>query len=522
MHKMRRSILLAGFIPVAFEVAMVYLPFGYSAATFLPFSFPRGLPATFLVSHALYQSVLQAALGSAAALAVGYPVGIILGLVGFRGSSFYKALVFLPFMLPSVVAVVGFTQAYGLRGPFSVFSNGLSGITAINAFYNAPLVALIVSSSLERVNPELVLAAKGLGVGGTTSILRVLLPFTKGGATVGALLSFTYSFLGFLVPLAIGGPSHYTMEVLIYLFLKLGEAPYAILLAMLQLFPLFGVTLIMLYLRGYSVSLGKLSSRVQLYTLKGWRSAAVCLVLALFLGYELYPLFSILRYSLFSPHLLGGFTLLLQASSQGRLQASLSRVVANSLVFSLLSTGITFGLSVSASHYVMIRGGTRWFYELTLILPLMFSPVTLGVALFLTYYGVAGSSLVWLVIVSAQSSVALPVSMRFLLEGLKRTPRELMFAARSLGAAPAEALFRVELPVNSQAISSAAVMAYAVSLGEFAATNIVYIPKFTTVPIAVYSLLEIRDLGAADALSLILVFLALIGYYLVFRTGSAH
>lgn len=519
---MRRSLLLAAMVPIVFEIAVVYFPFGYSAATYLLLRFPPGFRAPFLVSHALYQSALQAVLGSLASVVAGYPIGVILGLVGFRGSSLYKALVFLPFMVPSVVAVVGFMQAYGLRGPFSFLSNGLSGVTAVNAFYNAPLVALLVSSSLERVNPELLLAARSLGVGRTSAVFRVLLPFTRSAVTVGALLTFTYSFLGFLVPLSIGGPSHYTVEVLIYLFLKLGESSYAVLLAVLQLLPLLVVTFAMLYLRGYSVSFGKLSSRVKLYTLRGWRGAVFVSALALFLGYELYPLFSIVRYSVFSPHLFGGFAALLQASAQGRLQASLFQVVANSLVFSVLSTGIAFGLSVLASHYVMNRGGTRWLYELTLILPFMFSPVTLGVALFLTYYGAAGSNFVWLVIVSAQSGVALPVSMRFLLEGLKRTPRELVLAARSLGAGPVEALFRVELPVNSQAISSAAVMAYAVSIGEFAATNIVYIPRFSTVPIAAYSLFEIRDYGAADALSLILVLLALIGYYLVFRLGSGR
>jgi thiamine transport system permease protein len=519
LHTKGSVVLLLGLLPLTFEVLVIYYPFVFSflkdlsaEALFLVITNP-------LVHHAFEQSFVQATLGTLASVTLGYPLGLVLGLVNFRASSIYRALVFLPFLLPSIVVIVGFQEAYGFTWPFTLLTHGLTGITAINAYYNAPLVALLVASSLERLNPELVYAARTLGASNFKLLTKVVMPFTLGSLIVGALLAFVYSFLSFLVPLVIGGASHYTVEVEIYFFLRLGKFDQAIALSVLQLLSLVIVVVALIRLRGYGFSFGRLSSIRHVYqTLKAPIKALVYSFLLLFLFFEIYPLLSI------AEHTLGflGFRELLEASAQGALQTSLQALIANSVIFAVLSSSVSLALSICATHFVLSVSKPLRFYEVVMLLPILISPVSIGVALYLTYYSLSALNEVWLVIVFAQSAVSLPVAMRFLLEGLRRTPKELVFSSKVLGAGSVETLFRVEMPLNAHTISSSTAIALAVSLGEFAATNIVYIPKFATIPIAIFSLLEIRKLAAASALSLILIALALIAYYPVFRLGASE
>ena len=517
----KKRVALLGALPVAFETLVIYYPFLLSFVKRFSINTLLLVASNPLVHHAFEQSFVQATFGTLASVALGYPLGLVLGLVNFRASSFYRAVVFLPFLLPSIVVIVGFQEAYGFAWPFALLTHGLSGITAINAYYNSPLIALLVASSLERLNPELVYSARTLGASSFEVLTKVVTPLTLSSLCVGALLTFVYSYLSFLVPLAIGGASHYTVEVEIYFFLRLGEFGQAVALSFLQLLSLVFVVFVLIRLRGYGFSFGRLSTLRHAYRALNARvKALVYLLLFLFLFFELYPLVSIAIHTI--DGCFRGFRELLEVSAQGVLQTSLQALVLNSVVFAVLSASVSLALSICATHFALSVNKRLRFYEILMLTPLLISPVSIGVALYLTYYGLSALNEVWLVIVFAQSAVSIPVAMRFLLEGLRRTPKELVFSSRVLGAGSLETLFRIEIPLSAHAISSSTAIALAVSLGEFAATNIVYIPKFATIPIAIFSLLEIRKLAAASALSLILVALALIAYYTVFRLGTSE
>jgi molybdate transport system permease protein len=86
----------------------------------------------------------------------------------------------------------------------------------------------------------------------------------------------------------------------------------------------------------------------------------------------------------------------------------------------------------------------------------------------------------------------------------------LLVVARSLGASPARAFFRVALPLARPGLVAGAAMAWARALGEFGATLMFagnLQGKTQTLPLAIYTALE-SDLRAAQALSLLLVLVA--------------
>jgi thiamine transport system permease protein len=513
--------------PAVFEVVMIYYPFVYALVSYAGQTFVQTLiniATNPLVLHSIKQSLIQGALSSAAALLVGYPVGLILGVYSFRGSSLYRSTVFLPFMIPSIVAVVAFEQAFDASPQLNFLAHGLSGIIAVNTFYNAPLVALLVASSIERLNPEMLWAARVAGSTRSKIFKKVLAPLTLSSAAGGAALAFVYSYLAFLVPLAIGGPSYYTSEVEVYVLLKsFFEPSSAVMLALLQLGAPLLISYLLIRFRRGAFSFGRLSSRAAPYRLKVEpKNAVPLLALACFLVFEAYPLVSLVKNAFFGFAPLLGFKQLMRASDAGELHTPLSHVVLNSLVYSVLAVGLTLAFSLMATHRSLGSGLSDRAYEALLFAPIAFSPVTMGVSAYLAYYSAPLFNLVWPLIVMVQTAVALPLALRFTMEGLKKTPVDAVWAARTAGASAFETFFRVEIPLSYRAVASAAVIAFGASLGEFAATTVVYTPNYTTMPLAIYSLLNLRLLPAASALSTMLLALALLAYYVLFSLGGEN
>src|SRR6185436_2399730 len=86
----------------------------------------------------------------------------------------------------------------------------------------------------------------------------------------------------------------------------------------------------------------------------------------------------------------------------------------------------------------------------------------------------------------------------------------LFVVARSLGASPARAFFRVAMPLARPGLVAGAAMSWARSLGEFGATLMFagnLEGRTQTLPLAIYTALE-SDLRAAQALSMVLVVVA--------------
>jgi molybdate transport system permease protein len=159
--------------------------------------------------------------------------------------------------------------------------------------------------------------------------------------------------------------------------------------------------------------------------------------------------------------------------------------------------------------------------ETLVALPVVIPPAVAGIALLLTFgrrglLGPALGGLGWSIsfssaaVVVAQVFVSAPFYVQAATAAFRGLDRSLLVVARSLGASPARAFFRVALPLARPALLGGAAMAWARALGEFGATLMFAgnMPGTTqTLPLAIYTALE-SDLRAAQALSLLLVVVA--------------
>jgi molybdate transport system permease protein len=213
-------------------------------------------------------------------------------------------------------------------------------------------------------------------------------------------------------------------------------------------------------------------------------------------------------------------------------------LVVPALRLSLLTTSVSLVLVVlpgTALAWFLARRDDalgRWI-ETAVQLPVVIPPAVGGLALLLALgrKGLVGSSLApfgiaipftTLAVILAEVFVSAPFFVIAATAAFRRLDPSLWIVARSLGASPFRAFFRVALPAAAPSLVAGAAMSWARSLGEFGATLMFAgnLPGRTqTLPLAVYTALE-SDLRAAQAISLLLVAIAF-ALLLVLRRGAA-
>lgn len=184
-------------IPALAGLAFVALP----AAALLvraPWSDLGGVARDASLATALRLSLLSAALATAAALAVGVPLGFLLARGSFRGRSVVRALALLPLALPPVVGGLALLLVFGRRGLFGqpledlgvVLPFTLAAAVLAQAFVALPFVVLAAEAAARAVDPELEEVAASLGAGPLRVFARVTLPLAGPGVAAGAALAW--------------------------------------------------------------------------------------------------------------------------------------------------------------------------------------------------------------------------------------------------------------------------------------------------------------------------------------------
>ncbi|MDR3357109.1 MAG: molybdate ABC transporter permease subunit [Spirochaetaceae bacterium] len=140
--------------------------------------------------------------------AVSIAVSFFLGLAaaawvaGIRSRALKMALdgvLTLPLVLPPTVAGFFLLYVFGLRGPVGRFFVHFFGIKIAFSWGSTVLASVLISfplmyrsarGALEQVEPELVYAARTLGLGEAEIFWRVSLPAARSGIAGGAVLAF--------------------------------------------------------------------------------------------------------------------------------------------------------------------------------------------------------------------------------------------------------------------------------------------------------------------------------------------
>lgn len=426
----------------------------------------------------------------------------------FPGREVLLSFALAPFVMPAIVVAMGFMALVGPRGITGINLYGTPWVLFwASVFYNLGMTLRILVPVLAGLEASLS-AARTLGASATRAYLRVGLPLLAPALLAGASLTFLYSFASFGVPLLLGGPGYSTLEVEIYTLLAQRlQFAQASALVIVQL--IVTGLVVSVYLRTQTVlahSLGAERPPRPLARPVAWGLAGfVAILFALLFS----PLLALLWRSLEHP---GAFASVF--SSQDFTPAGAA--LANSLRFALLALLLDLPLGFFYA-YAVWRGGRV--LDLVGLLPLLISPVAVGLGYLVAYPGLRGS--LW-ILIGAYALQSYPLLGRALLPGLRALPRGVLEAARVLGASPWRRLVRVEWPLVKTSILAGVALALAAVIGEFGATLVLQRPEWTTLSLAIYERLGRPGLGPFSEALALSAMLALVTVLLYTALDRAH
>lgn len=470
-------------------------------------------------------------------LALGLPGAFILSNYEFRWKGQIMALSTIPFVLPSVLVVLGFVIFFGNSGVLNDLLRDITGgggvpirilyswkaIILAHAFYNIPLVFRYVSSIWGHIDEGLLEAARNMGASRLRVFKDIELPFLSQAILSSSLLIFIYCFTSFAIVLALGGPRYATMEVTIYTVTNFyGSFEVAAALSLLQIVFLLGI--VFAYMK---VDVKRIEGRLrQLRSLSSMSSthkaltAVYSLVVSVLL---LGPMASIVHASVkaggLSDYTLDWFREVLDVGGRSFIGATPLESIANSLIIATLAMMISviFGIVLSYGHSSV--SGLRKLLGAMVMIPLCVSTITLALG-YLIVGNAFSIDILLMAIVLIHAVISFPFSFRAVSNSVSKVDRALVEAAQNMGASRMRAFLSIELPLIKGGIMAAAVFSFAISLGELAAAYMLYGGRYTTIPIYIYRYIGGYRFGPAAALGVILMAVSAISFLLIERAGS--
>ncbi|MER5207008.1 iron ABC transporter permease [Streptomyces sp. NPDC002825] len=478
-------------------------------------------------------TVWQALASTGLTLLVALPGAYVFARFDFPGKSVLRAVVTVPFVLPTVLVGTAFLalvgrngltdELWGLRLDTSVWA-----ILLAHVFFNYAVVVRTVGGLWSQLDPRQEEAARVLGASRWTAWRTVTLPALVPAVAAAALMVFLFTFTSFGVVQILGGDAYSTLEAEIYRqTARLLDLPTAAVLTLVQ----FVAVGVILGVHAWTVRRRETALRLvppesaarrprgagQWALLAGVLASVALLILL--------PLGVLVERSFAGPdgYGLGYYRALGSLDASGTFLVPPLEAIGNSLRYAVAATAIAVTIGGLAAAALTRRRAGRLVrgFDALLMLPLGVSAVTVGFGFLITLdeppFDLRSA---WILVPLAQALVGVPFVVRTMLPVLRAVDERLREAAAVLGASPWRAWREVDLPMVRRALLIAAGFAFAVSLGEFGATVFIARPESPTLPVAVARLLGrpgALNYGQAMALSTILMVVCAVSLLLLER-----
>ncbi|MYY82392.1 MULTISPECIES: iron ABC transporter permease [unclassified Streptomyces] len=488
------------------------------------------------IRQVLWFTTWQALASTALTLLIALPGAYVFARFDFPGKRVLRAVVTVPFVLPTVVVGTAFLALIGRGGLFDELwgvrlDTTVWAILLAHVFFNYAVVVRTVGGLWSQLDPRQEEAARMLGASRWAAWRTVTLPALAPAVAAAALMVFLFTFTSFGVVQILGGPAYSTLEVEIYRqTAQLLDLPTAAVLTLVQ----FAAVGLILAIHAWTVR--RRESALKLVDASAvarrprgagqWTLLAFVMVTVVLL--ILLPLGVLVQRSFDGPEGFGvAYYKELTSADGGAFLVPPIEAIGNSLQYAVVATGIAVLIGGLAAAALTRRAGrlVRGFDAL-LMLPLGVSAVTVGFGFLITLdkppLDLRSS---WILVPLAQALVGVPFVVRTMLPVLRAVDGRLREAAAVLGASPLRAWREVDLPMVWRALLIAAGFAFAVSLGEFGATVFIARPDNPTLPVAVARLLgRAGDLnyGQAMALSTILMVVCAVSLMMLERVRTGR
>lgn len=460
-------------------------------------------------------TIAQAVLGTVLSVTLGVPGAYVLYRHSFRGRSLVRALVTVPFVLPTVVVGVAFRSLLVSGGPlgFLHLDGTFAAIVAALVFFNYAVVVRAVGGLWERLDPRAEQAARALGASPWRAFRTVTLPALTPAIASAASLAFLFCATAFGTVLVLGGLQFGTIETEIWVqttqFLDLRAAAV---LSVVQLVVVAGALIVAGRARSTRERALALSTDVD--TVRPLRlrrpagmppgdghalTLAATAVTAVVVVLLALPLVNLVLRSLRTRDGFGLDNYAALGTTGGSLTVTVWQATLNSLRVALDATVIALVVGGLVALVVSRRPrravGRRAVAGLDALfmLPLGVSAVTVGFGFLLSMHHPFGLPVDLrtspILVPIAQAVVAVPLVVRTVLPVLRAVDPRLREAAATLGAGPGRVLRTVDLSIATRSLGLALGFAFAASLGEFGATSFLARPDRPTLPVVIFRLI---------------------------------
>ena len=480
-------------------------------------------------------TVWQAAASAGLAVILGIPGAYVLYRCTFRGRAAVRALVTVPFVLPTIVVALAFRTLFAADGPLGGWGwdGTVAVILAAHVFLNYAVVVRTVGASWAHLDARPSEAARSLGAGPVRVFLTITLPSLLPSIAAAFVMVFLFCATSFGIMLILGGARYGTLETEIYRqTAQIGDLHAAAVLSVLQLLLVVAVLVVAAAVRRRGEATLRLRAAVDLARPLRRGDLPALAVTALVALLLIAPLTVLVVRSLQTPSGWGldNYRALSGIGENNVLITPVTSAIGYSLRTALLAAAVSVLIGVLLSVVLARRpsssgGGRRaagravGTLDALVMLPLGVSAVTVGfgflIALDAPPLDLRSSPLL---IPIAQAMVTTPLVVRMVLPVLRAADDRLRQAAAVLGAGPVRVWWSVDLPIMSRALAGASAFAFAVALGEFGAVTFIARPETPTLPVVIGKLISRPgsvNAGMALAAAVVLAALCAASVFLV-------
>jgi thiamine transport system permease protein len=501
-------------IPLTFVAVLFYWPvvrvtsLGFAGDWLATLAEPKTLQ---IIWFTLWQAVVSTVLTVALAI----PGAYLLYRRSFPGERLVKALITVPFVLPSIVVAVGFTvfrsvHDFWVELGFAFLLEPVYWIIAAHVFVNYSIAVRTIGGVWATLDAEVEEAAQLDGAGRLKTLIAISMPQLKPAIFSASALVFLFSATSFGIVLVLGGGQVVSIETAVYFtatqFLDLEGAAALVLVQTL-------ITAVA-FLVGSSLSKGAIGLE---QVFEGARKLkvdirdlpAVLITAMIVIGLILMPLLLVLVEAF---QVGGGFGFqnfenLSTRGARDLLNISVADAAINSLRNMAVAATIAFVLGTLIS-WLLVRTKHKIF-DFVFLAPLGVSSVVLGFGFLVSFdaewFPLRSS---WLIVPLAQALIALPMVIRLVYPALVSIGKEPIEQASLDGASSWQTFRFVESGMIKGVLMTTFGYAAIISVGEFGASTFLAYGSEGTIPTLVFRLIARpgeQNFGMAMAVSAILI-----------------
>ncbi|WBL33562.1 thiamine/thiamine pyrophosphate ABC transporter permease ThiP [Sinirhodobacter sp. HNIBRBA609] len=463
---------------------------------------------------ALWFTLWQAAVSAALSCLLALPVARALFRRRFTGRGLLISLLGAPFILPTVVAVIGLIATFGRRGMVNAALGGLGlpefsiygahGVILAHVFFNLPLATRMVLHGWQSIPSERLRLAASLDFGPSEIQRHLEWPMLRSVLPGAYLAIFLVCLTSFAVALILGGgPGATTVEVAIYQAFRfdfdLGRAAS---LALVQVAICVAALALTAWItRGESFGAGldrPLATPLGQGALLRMQDGLAISAATAFL---LLPIGAIMARGL--PALTD-------------LPPSIWAATRISLTLAGASTALTLALALPLA---LAAPRHRW-AETAAMLPMAASALVVGTGLFLIARPfVNPTSLTLPVTLIANATLSLPFAVRILLPEVRTLQNDYDRLAASLDLSGFARLRYLTLPRLARPLGFSAGIAAAFSMGDLGVITLFSDGRTQTLPLALFQLMGAYRMDQAAAAACLLMALTFALFWACDRIG---